>query len=41
MHALEQVGLEGNWHHEAVPRSTMKLGLVYGDLIEASDNVQN
>ncbi|WP_066407038.1 type I glutamate--ammonia ligase [Aliarcobacter skirrowii] len=40
MQVLEQVGLEVTLGHHEVAQGQHEIGIVYGDLIEASDNVQ-
>ena len=40
MHVLEQVGLEVVLGHHEVAQGQHEIGIVFGDLIEASDNVQ-
>ena len=40
MQVLEQVGLEVTLGHHEVAQGQHEIGIVFGDLIEASDNVQ-
>ena len=40
MQVLEQVGLEVVLGHHEVAQGQHEIGIVFGDLIEASDNVQ-
>ena len=41
MQVLEQVGLEVVLGHHEVAQGQHEIGIVFGDLIEAADNVQN